>query len=177
MNQIIWIIDLPQDLLRVRNLIPVTMRKNYILASCSIVLILVFQTPATKELLIGNSSYTSDRIAEAKSTSESSSNSSSSSQGSTANDILGTKKIYPTREGGREWYINMDDPRSDGIFFITSDANITRQVDGSWRVNNTNVRLNVDTPQNMAPWRDVEITGYAKVVDRVPIDGNSLANT
>jgi hypothetical protein len=177
MNQIICIIDLPQDLLRVRNLIPVTMRKNYILASCSIVLILVFQTPATKELLIGNSSYSSDRIAEAKSTSESSSNSSSSSQSSTANDILGTKKIYPTREGGREWYINMDDPRSDGIFFITSDANITRQVDGSWRVINTNVRLNVDTPQNMAPWRDVEITGYAKVVDTVPIDGNSLANT
>jgi hypothetical protein len=178
----------PQDLLRVINLMPITMRKNYVLAYCSIVLILVIHTSASKELLIRNSSYSFDRIAEAniktkeidfvRRTGESSStNASTSSQGSSTNDNFGTKKIYPTREGGREWYINMDDPRSDGIFFITSDSNITRQADGSWRVNNTNVRLNVDTPQGVAPWRDVEITGYAKVVGAVPIEGNSLANT
>ena len=62
-------------------------------------------------------------------------------------------------------------------YFITSDVNITQQADSSWRINNTNVRLNVDTPPNMEPWKDIEITGYAKIVDQVPIDGNSQANT
>jgi hypothetical protein len=71
----------------------------------------------------------------------------------------------------------MDDPRSDGIFFITSDANITRQTDGSWRINNSNVRLNIDTPPNTEPWKNVEITGYARVVDQVPIKGNPEAAT
>ena len=42
-------------------------------------------------------------------------------------DIFGTKEIYPTKPGGKEWFLNSDDPRSDGIFFITSDKNITRQ--------------------------------------------------
>jgi hypothetical protein len=178
----------PQDLLRVINVMPITMRKNYILAYCSIVLILVIHSSASKELQIRNSSYSSDRTAEAnvktseidflRMTAESSSTSAStSSQGSAANDIFGTKKIFPTREGGREWYINMDDPRSDGIFFITSDANITRQTDGSWRINNSNVRLNVDTPPNTEPWKNVEITGYARVVDQVPIKGNPEAAT
>ena len=65
----------------------------------------------------------------------------SSPSNSATNDIFGIKKIYPTKSDGREWFINMNDPRSDGIFYITSDQNITRQADGSWRINNTNVRL------------------------------------
>src|SRR5918995_7224117 len=100
-----------------------------------------------------------------------------SSSNSATNDIFGIKKIYPTMSGGREWFINMNDPRSDGIFYITSDQNITQQADGSWRINNTNVRLNVDTPPNAEPWKNVEITGYARVVDQVPIDGNTEAAT
>jgi hypothetical protein len=106
-----------------------------------------------------------------------SSPSSSSSSDPTTNDIFGIKKMYPTESGGREWFINMNDPRSDGIFFITSDQNITQQSDGSWRINNTNVRLNVDTPPNTQPWKNVEITGYARIVDKVPIEGNTEAAT
>jgi hypothetical protein len=154
-------------------------RSNKILVYCSIVMILIFQTPGITNLLADirldttRESGSKPIIAFASSNSASASLSSSSPE----NDIFGIKKIYPTKSGGREWFIDMNDPRSDGIFFITSDRNITRQEDGSWRVNNTNVRLNVDTLPNMVPWRDVEITGYAKIVGKVPIDGNSRVVT
>lgn len=36
---------------------------------------------------------------------------------------------------------------------------------------------NVDTPPNAEPWKDVEITGYARVVDAIPIEGNPEAAT
>ena len=85
-------------------------------------------------------------------------------------DIFGTKEIYPTKLGGGEWFLNSDDPRSDGIFFITSDKNITRQSDGSWLINSSEVRMNVDTPPGTPEWKNVEITGYAKILS--VIDSN-----
>jgi hypothetical protein len=85
-------------------------------------------------------------------------------------DIFGINEIYPTRPGGREWFLNSDDPRSDGIFFITSDKNITRQSDGSWLINSSEVRMNVDTPPGTQEWKNVEITGYAKILS--VIDSN-----
>src|SRR6476660_8975561 len=33
-------------------------------------------------------------------------------------DKFGIKEIYPTMQGGREWYINMSNPRNDNIFSI-----------------------------------------------------------
>lgn len=65
--------------------------------------------------------------------------------------------------------VDMNDPRSDGLFFITSDKNITKQVDKdvSWHVNHTSIRLNVDTPSGLQPWKNVEITGYVKIVSAV----------
>jgi hypothetical protein len=56
-------------------------------------------------------------------------------------DKFGIKEIYPTKLGGREWFLNSEDPRSDGLFYITSDKNITRQDDGSWLINSSEVRL------------------------------------
>jgi len=79
-------------------------------------------------------------------------------------DIFGINGIYPNKPGGREWFLNSDDPRSDGIFFITSDKNITRQSDGSWLINSSEVRMNVDTPPGTPEWKNVEITGYAKIL-------------
>ena len=38
------------------------------------------------------------------------------------------KQIYPTRQDGREWFINLDNPTSDGIF--DHQSIITRQPDG-----------------------------------------------
>ena len=85
-------------------------------------------------------------------------------------DKFGIKKIYPTKPGGREWFLDADDPRSDGLFYITSNRNITRQNDGSWLINSSEVRLNVDTPPGVAQWKNVEITGYARILS--VIDSN-----
>ena len=56
-------------------------------------------------------------------------------------DKFGIKKIYPTKTGGREWYVNMNNPVNDSIFSIGSDQNITKQSSGegggsSWRISN-----------------------------------------
>lgn len=87
-------------------------------------------------------------------------------------DKFGVKKLYPTKQGEREWFINMDDPTSDGIFDPQTEIN--RNSDGSWRVGFTNrqegyngkfhILMNVDTPKGKQEWRDVEITGYFKAV-------------
>jgi hypothetical protein len=79
-------------------------------------------------------------------------------------DKFGIKEIYPTKVGGREWFLDSDDPRADGLFYITSDKNITRQEDGSWLINSSEVRMNVDTPPGAEEWKNVEITGYAKIL-------------
>ena len=79
-------------------------------------------------------------------------------------DKFGIKKMYPTSEGGREWYIDMINPKSDRIFSITDNYNITKQTDGSWRIDAPMVRMNVITPPGAEPWKNIEITGYAKVV-------------
>jgi hypothetical protein len=91
-------------------------------------------------------------------------------------DIFGIKEIYPTRPDGREWFLNSEDPRSDGIFYITSDKNITKQSDGSWLINSSEVRMNVDTPPGLSEWKNVEITGYARILSVIdPSKENDLA--
>jgi hypothetical protein len=87
-----------------------------------------------------------------------------SNNSSKGEDIFGIKEIYPTRLEGREWFLNSEDPRSDGIFYITSDKNITKQSDGSWQINSSEVRMNVDTPPGVSEWKNVEITGYARIL-------------
>jgi hypothetical protein len=87
-------------------------------------------------------------------------------------DKFGIKKIYPTKNRGREWFINMYEPTIDGIF--NPQAEINRNSDGTWRVGFTNrqegyngkfhIMMNVDTPKGQQEWRDVEITGHFKVV-------------
>ena len=80
-------------------------------------------------------------------------------------DKFGIKEIYPTKSGGgREWFINMDNPKDDRLFSITSNIPITRQSDGSWHVSNSLVRMNINTPLGIEPWRNVEMTGYVKVI-------------
>jgi hypothetical protein len=87
------------------------------------------------------------------------------------------REIYPTKIGGREWFINMKDPTSDGIFHPGSQ--IIRHADGSWQVGGRETnskfdnegRMSVYTPQGQEPWKNVEMTGYAKV-----ISANSLSD-
>jgi hypothetical protein len=87
-------------------------------------------------------------------------------------DKFHIKKIYPTKPEGREWFINMDDPASDGIFDVPADR--IRNSDGSWRVGYVrldqgydgkyHVVMYVDTLKGQHQWTDVEITGHLRVV-------------
>jgi hypothetical protein len=88
-------------------------------------------------------------------------------------DKFGIKKMYPTTQGGREWFIDMINPKSDGIFSITSNHNITKQRDDSWRIDVPMVRMNIDTPPGAKPWKNVEITGYVKVVSKSSPNNNT----
>jgi hypothetical protein len=80
------------------------------------------------------------------------------------------KEIYPTKQDGREWFIKMDNPTGDGIFDPGSP--ISKQSDGSWQIEgrHTNskfgneVRMSVNTPPGQESWKNLEITGYARVI-------------
>jgi hypothetical protein len=88
-------------------------------------------------------------------------------------DKFGIKKMYPTTQGGREWFIDMINPKSDGMFSITSNHNITKQRDASWRIDAPMVRMNIDTLPGVEPWKNIEITGYAKVVSKSSSSNNT----
>jgi len=93
-------------------------------------------------------------------------------------DKFGIKKIYPTNIGGREWFINMANPKNDSLFSVgdISHQNITRESDGSWHILYPKVRMEVTTPPGSALWKNVEITGYVKVNSIIPHDHNNNAN-
>jgi hypothetical protein len=85
--------------------------------------------------------------------------------------VFKVKEIYPTKPSGREWFIDMDNPTSDGIFDPGSQIN--KQSDGSWQINGNlrpgnryedQVRMVIGTPSGQEQWKNVEITGYARVM-------------
>jgi hypothetical protein len=80
-------------------------------------------------------------------------------------DIFGVDEIYPTAKDGREWFINMEDPLNDKSFSITSNVPIVRNIeDGlAWSINDTQIRMNIDTPADAQPWKNIEMTGYVKL--------------
>jgi hypothetical protein len=96
------------------------------------------------------------------------------------NDKFGIRKIYPTKPGGEEWYMNMQDPRNDPR---TSEPSMSKNADGSWRVTSGQVRYGVFTSSGYQPgnvvkdhsviasrgymqspndWKNVEMTGQVK---------------
>ena len=79
-------------------------------------------------------------------------------------DKFDTLQIYPTVQGGREWFINMQDPFDDEIVSFNSDTTLDQQSDDSWRVNSSEVRIRVDTPPGHKEWKNVEMTGYVKMI-------------
>ena len=80
-------------------------------------------------------------------------------------DIFGVDEIYPTAKDGREWFINMEDPLNDKSFSITSNVPIVKNIeDGlAWSINDTQIRMNIDTPADAQPWKNIEMTGYIKI--------------
>ena len=90
------------------------------------------------------------------------------------NDKFGIREIYPTKENGREWYVNMENPKNDQNFSITFNPNLTRQVDGSWRISVPVVRMNVKTLEGESNWRNVEMTGYVKIISVIENSSNKV---
>jgi hypothetical protein len=87
-----------------------------------------------------------------------------SESNSTANDPFGIKKIYSTKQGGREWFMNMTNPQNDPNVEFTYNPKLVKQNDSSWELDkNDKIRINVDTPKNLTPWKNIEITGYVKI--------------
>jgi hypothetical protein len=88
-------------------------------------------------------------------------------------DKFGIKKVYPTQQGGREWFVNMDNPYKDSNF-ILGNIDLEKQPDGSWQVGSDDITdtfngkfhiiMGVNTPYDQKHWKNVEITGYAKVI-------------
>jgi hypothetical protein len=100
-------------------------------------------------------------------------------------DKFGVIEIYPTKENGREWYMNTTNPRSDRNFL--SDSDIKKLPDGAWRVSAEHlrspltgqVRMEVNTSEGEEEWKNVEITGYGKVVrttGHLPGESSDLEN-
>ena len=78
-------------------------------------------------------------------------------------DIFGITKIYPTKVGAREWFLNMLDPKNSSNFFITDNLNLSKLSEGSWRINASHVRMIVNTSEGQEKWKNVEITGYVRL--------------
>jgi hypothetical protein len=96
-------------------------------------------------------------------------------------DKFGIRKIYPTKTGGEEWFMNMINPTSDSR---TIPPAMTKNSDGSWKVTNTQTRYRVFPStgwnddlyttldqkalaqkgymQGSNDWKNVEMTGYIK---------------
>jgi len=75
-------------------------------------------------------------------------------------DIFGVEKIYPTADGGNEWYVDMDDPTSD--LRNIDNVDFDRNSDGSWRVSADQIRMEAWSPVD-EKWLNVEITEYARI--------------
>ena len=99
-------------------------------------------------------------------------------------DKFGIKEIYPTKPGGEEWFMNMQDPNHDKR---TSPPSMTQNPDGSWKVTSGKVRYGVFTSSGYHPdqikyktdekamekqgymqspndWKNIEMTGQVKFV-------------
>jgi hypothetical protein len=100
----------------------------------------------------------------------------------TSLDAFGVTMLQPTRPGGETWALPLD-PRSDRQF--DPQLTITPNADGSWKIKNKQVRMDVMTSsgysltassvqdrtvlaargymQSPNDWKNVEITGFVKV--------------
>jgi hypothetical protein len=96
------------------------------------------------------------------------------------NDKFGIKKIYSTKPGGEQWFMNMQDPSNDPR---TKQIPMSKNSDGSWNVDEDQIRYTVYTSSGYHPdlvvkdnsilatrgymqspndWKNVEMTGQVK---------------
>lgn len=99
------------------------------------------------------------------------------------NDKFGIKKLYASKSGGEEWFMNMNTPTQDTRF--DPQTALVKNSDGSFKVKSDKVRMNVFTSTGYDPskittynqielakkgymqasndWKNIEITGVVKV--------------
>ncbi len=89
-----------------------------------------------------------------------------------APDKFGIEEIYPTASNGSVWYLNNEDPQSDGNFYFTSleDIGLDEEEDqGEFKMDaetgteRHGVRIHVDSPKGQ--WKNVEMSGYFRMVN------------
>ncbi len=105
-------------------------------------------------------------------------------------DKFGIKEMYPTKPGGEEWYMNINDPNNDPktnpkTTLIKSDDSVAADGGNSWKIHNSEVRYEVFTSSGFQPnlittlnqtelskkgymqspndWKNIEMTGYFKI--------------
>ena len=97
------------------------------------------------------------------------------------NDKFGIKKIYASKPGGEQWFMDMQDPINDPR--TRPPSSMTQNADGSWRVTSSQVRYNIFASSGYLPdqvvkdhsilatrgymqssndWKNVEMTGQVK---------------
>jgi hypothetical protein len=86
-------------------------------------------------------------------------------------DAFGTRRIYQTSPGGREWRLPDDATLATDEWNVEQNL-VTRVSIGVYHTvgNNGEVRLTVGSPSGKAWWRNVEITGYFRYTG--PMDSN-----
>jgi hypothetical protein len=98
-------------------------------------------------------------------------------------DKFGISELYPTKSGGEEWFMNMQDPNHDSR---TSPPSMSKNSDGSWKVTSGQVRYGIYTSSGYHPdqittlnqtqmeakgymqspndWKNFEMTGIVKML-------------
>jgi hypothetical protein len=81
-------------------------------------------------------------------------------------DPFGVRKIYPTKNGGREWYLPANAGQGDGEWGGANSVTATAEP-GVWRVQGS-PRIPVSSPAGKAWWRNVEMTAYYRYRSTLP---------
>jgi hypothetical protein len=81
-------------------------------------------------------------------------------------DPFGVRKIYPTKSGGREWFLPANARQGDGEWGGANSVAATGEA-GVWRVEGS-PRIPVSSPVGKAWWRNVEMTGYYRYRSTLP---------
>jgi hypothetical protein len=123
--------------------------------------------------------------------------------GSLSFDVNGVMMLYQSKKAGEEWFLEAGEPNGStmsrqDIARFNPQTPIAQNLDGSWKVTSTKVRMNVYTSTGYHPeristyaqselskkgymqdpndWKNVEITGFVKlnrIVDERIDDGFS----
>jgi hypothetical protein len=81
-------------------------------------------------------------------------------------DPFGVRRIYPSKAGGREWYLPADAERGDGEWGPGSA--VTRTGEASVFHLEGSPRIAVSSPAGKPWWRNVEITAYYRLRATLP---------